>query len=224
MLKVLFIEGSVKRMNEYKEEKRKKGNFIGTIMKYRFAGKILGIVIMIAVVAIISVGIKKVYFTDSKTTKLGFYDIGRLVTQEAYCTEVNVTDKSQELFGVKIPFTQTKYIYSYDVVVKAAVDFEKIDWNLKGKTINVTVPKAEVDSCDVNTDSLKVYHEADSIFTKIDLDDRNTALKQLKKQAVDDAVENGLLDRADSNAQTIIKAFFSKEFDMKEYEIKFTVK
>ena len=65
---------------------------------------------------------RSVLVSGNKLTKLGFEDIGELATQAAYCTEVNVTEGARELFGLTIPFTQSKYVYSYDVVIKEIKD------------------------------------------------------------------------------------------------------
>ena len=46
----------------------------------------------------------------------------------------------------------------------------------------------------------------------------------MQKQAEKDAVSNGLLENAKSNAETILKEFFAKEYDLKEYKITFREK
>ena len=38
------------------------------------------------------------------------------------------TKATRNLFGMEIPFTESKYIYSYDVEVKAGIDFADIEW------------------------------------------------------------------------------------------------
>ena len=38
---------------------------------------------------------------------------------------------------MEIPFTQSKYIFSYDVEVKAGFDFTQIEWSLNDHTIEV---------------------------------------------------------------------------------------
>ncbi len=204
-------------------EKNKRENmsnvfyFLGRIL----TNKLVIALIIIAVLGGISLGVKQVAFTDNKTTKLGFEDIGELATQEARCTEVNVTDQSKKLFGIKIPFTQSKYIYSYDVVVKAGIDFNKITWSVKDKTITVKMPESKILSCEVKTDSFKVYHEEESIFTKISLKDNNKSFEKLKATAKKDAKANGLLSNAEKNAKTIISSFFWKEYNKDEYKIKY---
>ena len=204
-------------------EKNKRENmsnvfyFLGRIL----TNKLVIALIIIAVLGGISLGVKQVAFTDNKTTKLGFEDIGELATQEARCTEVNVTDQSKKLFGIKIPFTQSKYIYSYDVVVKAGIDFNKITWSVKDKTITVKMPESKILSCELDMDSFKVYHEEESIFTKITLKDNNKSFEKLKETARKDSQANGLLDNADKNAETIISSLFWKEYNKDEYKIKY---
>ena len=81
----------------------------------------------------------------SDTSKLGFEDIGEMATQSAYCTEISMTEADREFFGISIPFTQSKYIYSYDVEIKAGYDFGKIQWSVdeETKTIEVKLPEAQ---------------------------------------------------------------------------------
>ena len=72
------------------------------------------IILTIAILAAVfgaGVGVRSVLVSENKLTKLGFEDIGELATQAAYCTEVNVTEGARELFGLTIPFTQSKYVY-----------------------------------------------------------------------------------------------------------------
>ena len=134
--------------------------------------------------------------SESKTTRIGFENIGQMVTQAAYCTEMNVTKDSRKLFGMTIPFTQSEYIYSYDVEVRAGLDFSQIEWSVD---------------------------EEESIFTPIKLADNNDALKTLIENAKQDAVANGLLENAESNAETILRGFFANVYDLQKYKIEFII-
>lgn len=62
-------------------------------------------------------------------------------------------------------------------------------------------------SNEIDLDSFKVYHEEESIFSPITLDESNEALENLKKTAQDDAIANGLFENARSNAETILTGF-----------------
>lgn len=133
-----------------------------------------------------------------------------------------MTEASRELFGVTIPFTQSKYIYSYDVVIKAGLDFTDVRWSQQDGTIRVTLPEIRVLSNEIDLDSLKVYHEDESLFRNITLEENNAALADLKARAEQDAIGNGLLEEARDNAQQILTAFFANQYDLTEYRLEFT--
>lgn len=196
-------------------------NFLKKYCTKKFKKFAIILTVILIAIAIVVIGLGKNIWSESKTTKIGFEDIGELVTQAAYCTEVNVTEDAKELFGIAIPFTQSKYIYSYDIDIKAGFNFEDIEWKLNGQKIEVKLPKAKVLSNDIFLDSFKIYHEKESIFNKITLTENNEAMKQLKESAEKNAVGNGLLDNARINAESILIGFFSKVYDLDKYEIIF---
>lgn len=199
-------------------EKREGGS---GFFKLYLTQKAVKIILIIAVIVILFIGVSRYFLTESRTTKLGFEDIGELATLTAYCTEVNVTEAARELFGMTIPFTQSKYIYSYDIQIKAGLDFEEIEWEVNGSTIEVRLPETKILSSEIDLDSFKVYLEDESIYREITLEENNEALKSMKQSAEDDAVANGLLENARSNAETILTGFFGNVYDMDEYEIVF---
>ena len=168
-----------------------------------------------------SLGLGQYLASRNKITKLGFEDIGELATQAAYCTEVNVTEGARELFGLTIPFTQSKYVYSYDVVIKAGLDFGDIDWTVGEDTITVRLPEIRILSSEIDLDSFRVYVENESIFRRISLEENNEAMKALQASAQENAVANGLLDNARANAETILTGFFAGEYDLSQYTLRF---
>ena len=171
--------------------------------------------------AAVAVGLRSVFTTDGKSTKLGFEDIGELATQSAYCTEVEVAEDSRELFGISIPFTQSKYIYSYDVLIKAGLDFTAVTWSEQNGIISVSLPEIKILSSEIDLDSLKVYHEDESIFQQITLEENNKALIELKERAESNAIANGLLDLARENAEQVLTGFFANQYDLNEYQLQF---
>lgn len=181
-------------------------------------------IVALIVVCILAIG---TYIShQTQTTKIGFEDIGELATQVAYCEEVGVTDEARTLFGLTIPFTQSKYIYSYNVTIKAGYDFTDINYKIYNKTkkIKVKLPKMKILGTQIDENSFKVYHEDESIFRRISLQENNKELNNLKKRAEKDAVANGLYENARSNAETILKGFFGKNYDLDKYTISFVDK
>ena len=182
---------------------------------------VLLVLVIVLAIAVAGLGFKVTHTTESKTTKLGFEDIGEFATQSAYCTEVSSTANARKLFGRNVPFTQSKIVFSYDVVIKAGYDFSAITWDVKDTTITVKLPEVKVLSNEVKEDSFKVYVEDESIFTPYTLQDNNDAVKSLKEDALNTAVQNGLYENARSNAETLLTTFFASTYDMNEYTIEF---
>lgn len=211
----------MERQEKRREETPKKRGWLTGLLYWHLLPRVLGILVVILLAAAVALGAKTVLSADGRTARLGFEDIGELATQSAYCTEVEVTEASRELFGVTIPFTQSKYIYSYDVVIKAGLDFTDVSWSQQDGTIRVTLPEIRVLSNEIDLDSLKVYHEDESLFRNITLEENNAALADLKARAEQDAIGNGLLEEARDNAQQILTAFFANQYDLTEYRLEF---
>ena len=157
--------------------------------------------------------------TETETSKIGFEDIGELDTQVAYCTVVDVIDDPREIFGVEVPFTESKYIYSYDVVVKAGLDFEDIKWDAPGDKIEVKMPEVHVTDSYIDEKSGRIYHEEESIFSPITLEEQMLARAELVETGVNDAIANGLYDKAKENAEKILTSFFKQHDEYKDKEI-----
>lgn len=209
-------------MTEKKEVTKKKNHIFSKILKV-IKPKYLMILILIFCVFGIGIGAGKSFFTETKTVKLGFENIGELATQSAYSSNVSVIDESRDVLGIKIPFTQSKYVFSYDTVIKAGLDFEDISWKVdeESKTITIVLPEAKVLSNEINEKSLKVYHEEESLFTNVDLKQTNEALSTLKETAEENAIKNGLLKNAKSNAKTLVKNFVGQVYDLNVYQVEF---
>lgn len=79
------------------------------LKKYVAKKIVIGVSILVGFVALV-IGLRDFISFESKTTKIGFEYIGELATQTAYCTELNAIENSRNLFGVTIPFAQSKYI------------------------------------------------------------------------------------------------------------------
>ena len=134
-----------------------------------------------------------------------------------YSRKVGTSGKAYE----KAESKSQMVIKDSDLVIKAGFNFEKIEWKLNDHRIEVKLPETKILSSEINLDSFKLYHEDESIFRQITMDENNEALKSMQENAEKDAVANGLLDNARANAETILTGFFASAYDMDEYEIVF---
>ena len=203
-----------------------KKSLIDIIKKCWYLKVALVVVLVALFLLMMWFGIGRTVSAESETTNLDFENIGELVTQSAYCKEVGVENSSRDLFGVELPFTQSKYIYSCGIKITAGLDFGEVVYevNEEAKTITVQLPQIRVMNREADYDSFEVYHEEQSIFNRITLEENNELYTKLVDQAEQDALENGLLENARTNAEEILKAFFAQQYDLNEYQFVFTDK
>ena len=117
-----------------KEEKR------STLSKVKL---VAGAAVLVALAVTLTLGLGSMFRHEEKPTKLGFEDIGELATQAAYTTIVEDTDVSRELFGVSIPFTQSKLIYSFQTYYENESIFRPVKIDENNQAIQEMVKKAE---------------------------------------------------------------------------------
>lgn len=140
----------------------------------------------------------------------GLRDMGKLVTAEYFFTEVISYSDQKKLFGkINLPFTKSSYLASYDGTVWAGIDFSDISVKKDdtGKNITVTLHHAEIQSVNVDKDSLTTYSEKEGLGNPTTLADYNTSLTELENTAKKKAKSRGLLDSADENAKLLIEKF-----------------
>lgn len=207
---------------EKKESKFKKViNFLNGIPK--IVKWIISIVI-IGVVFYLGIMFSSAYSSQTKTTKLGFEDVGELVTQTGYLTIVQDNKENRDFFKLfDIPFTESRQIFSYDIEVDASVDFAKISYtpNKEKNEITIKLPHAKIYKATLKTDSFREYLDSESLFSRIDLQEQNEALKTMEEQAIKDAEANGILKLADENAKKLIEGLIKSNSEYKEYKIIF---
>ena len=161
-----------------------------------------------------------------KTTKLGLEDIGELATQAGYFTTVQTISKSRDIAGWEVPLTQSNYVYSYDGIIKAGIDFSKIEKNVDEEKHIITVrfPEFKILSIEIDENSFKSYNDGTNLFTTLRVEDVNKSNAELKKEANETALRNGILENARVNAEVLIRGFFASMYDLSEYQIVFLPK
>lgn len=202
-------------------------NKLQKVLDIKFIIAVIIIILLCAVLVYTRKEAKSNYVSDEKITEIGFENIGELATQSVTTTTVRVETKDLKLFNVSIPLTQSKYIYTYNTTIKAGINFSDVKWQLgdtddTSHNIYVDIPEVKTLSADIDLDSFKVLHEENNIFSPITLTEHNDSLIQLRENALSDAINRGLYDRALDNAKTILTSFISQVYPSNEYNIIFS--
>ena len=159
----------------------------------------------------------------AETIRDGLNEMGFLLTEEYYFTEVVSFSSIKKLLGIEWKFTESSFLASYDGVVEAGIDCSKItvEKDDEKKEIVVTLPPAEARPANIDPNSLIVYSEKEGTGNHISIEDYNNSLIELENAAQQKAVDRGLLDRANENAQHIIRGVVGSLVDLSEYRLSF---
>lgn len=158
---------------------------------------------------------------STETIQDGLSNMGFLVTQEYYFTQVEKYTKEKEMiFGIT---SSSEFMYSYDGSVFAGIDFEKITVKKDDskKTITVNLPESEIQTVNVDKDTFKIYSEKDSLWNPLNLEDYNLSLAEFEKTAKQKALDSGILDRSNEQAKTLVLNFVKNFPAASDYEIVF---
>lgn len=158
---------------------------------------------------------------STETIQDGLANMGILITQEYYFTQVENYTKETKIFNF-IP-SESGFVYSYDGAVMAGIDFEKITISKDEdkKHLTVELPHSEIQATTIDKDTFKIYSEKDSLWNPIKLEDYNMSLAEFEEAAKTKALENGILERSDDQAESLIRNFIGNFPQASGYDISF---
>lgn len=183
---------------------------------------VIAVIIFILAFRIGSIYNKPTNQTISDVTELGLKDIGELYTQVGYYTTIINSPLTADAFGIELPFTDSKYIFTCDGTIKAGYNFEDIEVKYidkDNKIIVLLMPEPIIDN-KIDHDSFVIIDEQKNIFTPLTPERMNDAFIQAENDAKDKAVANGLLENAEANAKVLISSFING-FYGEEYQIRY---
>lgn len=147
---------------------------------------------------------------DSTTIKNSFSDVAELTTEEYNFANVGKYSKDDlTVLGLSIPFTGSSFLVTYEGTAKAGIkDISQATVTVddSAKKVSVTLPKAQVLACSIDPSSVQTYDQSFNPINQITVDDVTTFLSSEEKKESQAAVDGGLIDKADSHAQELVKA------------------
>ena len=143
-----------------------------------------------------------------------------LTTLKYHYTNMGHFENQNTFYGYKVPFTSKEFIISYEGLINAGIDLNKMKVDVGDKSIEVRIPAAEILSHEIYEDSLKVYDERESIFNRIDIEDYNDFSKDQKSEIEKKAIKKGLLKEADEESKKAIEEILMGDTILSKYDIK----
>lgn len=183
---------------------------------------IIAIIVISLLVLVLGLGYKMM--DSNNAIEFGLKDVGKLVTQEAYVTIVKDSKEHRTFFKLfKLPFTESRRVFSYTFVVQASINFENIDlaFDDDNQKVIVKLTKAEISNVSDLKQSLNIYLDDESLFSNIDLNEHNDAMISMTEEAKKTAINNGILTAADDNAKVLIEKMIKSDRKYKDYEFVF---
>ncbi|MBQ3972779.1 MAG: DUF4230 domain-containing protein [Lachnospiraceae bacterium] len=159
--------------------------------------------------------------TSSEMIREGLSDLGVLITQEYYFTQVETYTKEKKIFYF-IP-TTSGFVYSYDGSVMAGVDFTKVrvETDEDRQVITVTLPASEIQFVNIDKNTFQIYSEKDSLWNHMGLEDYNISLIEFENTAREKALASGILGRSDTQAKNLVTEFIGSLPNTSGYRIEF---
>ena len=131
--------------------------------------------------------------------------IGELATYAMEYSGYTEEESARSVFGVKVPGTRHAVKIAYSGTIKAGYEIADIAVRVDAGAgvIHIALPEVKIISNAIDEDSLK-YVERNNIFNPIKGDAAAQYLDDIRKKELDKAVEMGLYEKAEENAQAII--------------------
>jgi len=111
-------------------------------------------------------------------------DCNKLVTKKYEYADLGKHEESRRIFGKKVPLTTDITYFQYDAVVHVGVDLSELSPIVKAeeKEIVIEIPKAEIISHEIISDSFKYSNVKDSIFTECSPKEFTGEIDKMKKK------------------------------------------
>lgn len=119
-----------------------------------------------------------------------------------------------------LPFTENSFWYRYTGTIKAGVNLKNAGFSQEGSVIKVALDQPYIISNTPDMDKSGVLEERDNIFNPIHIEDVDEFQRLCVETSQTEAVDNGLMDEARTNAEQDIRDMFNAAFG-EEYTVEF---
>lgn len=194
-------------------------------MKNRINKKIMLFLSILVVVLIVGiVGLWKVAFPKEPVIKTGAYieqmkDLSTLATSQAFVKTI-LEKEDNEIFGkgieTNIPGTKRKILLVVPGTLTAGVDLsaitaDQLEIDEEEKSIHILLPKAEyLQDPSIDFDKVETYSVSGIFRGDVKWEEAYSLMDEAKEIMKEEAVEQGILIKAEENTQKTLKEFYGR--------------
>jgi hypothetical protein len=134
--------------------------------------------------------------------------LARLETIQYSVEKIITAESRQGIFGFLVG---DKILFVAHGTVIAGVDLEKLepdDMRVEDGVLYVTLPDAEIFVATLNNDQSYIYDREQGFLTRGDVQLETAARRAAEEEILDSAIEDGILDQAQLNAENFLYRFF----------------
>ncbi|MBG9979930.1 DUF4230 domain-containing protein [Facklamia sp. DSM 111018] len=157
---------------------------------------------------------------DAELVKDRLEESQELITMKYYYTNMGMFENQKAVKEWKIPLTKSEFMLSYNGVINAGIDLSQVDLSIENETLKVSLPEAKILAHDVDENSIEVFNEETSVFNPLKVEDVTDLQVNLSDKMEKEALENGLIEQAQSYSENNLKNLLHSIVDeMGDYEI-----
>lgn len=195
-----------------------------TLMTFWKRRVVLFLVLFLLVVGAATIGVNSWISGSTFTEEKGSFveriqEMSSLATAQGFVKAV-IEQEDNQLFGKEInadlPGTKRKLLMVVPGTVLAGVDLQGIDEkdivvDEEKKEIQLTLPRAEIlQEPSIDTDNIKTFSVEGIFRNDVDWNEGFALAEVAKDQISQEAIEQGILQAAEKNAEKSLKGFFEQ--------------
>lgn len=117
----------------------------------------------------------------------------------------------KKIFGKELKITEKSISFDYEGTVEAGIkdlSKTKVEIDARNGKIIVKLPAIEITNVNVDSSSIAKINQTKNIFNQLTIEDLNKAYKTMETRLKNDALKNGLIDKAQKNAEQTLTLLF----------------
>ena len=151
-------------------------------------------------------------------------EISELASAEYIFTNAAKFTDTKHIVKIFDWMTEKSFVQKWDGKIKAGIKLDNLEVSIKDNIITITMPYAEILSYEIDKNSVEVLDEQNNTFNPITVEDKVNFDRETEYSMKARAVENGLLEKAQKNAENIIANLLTAAIEnIEDYEIEFVI-